>query len=89
MHFKVKKFYKKVLQKNTASKGDSYKSRSNIRSFTDSISSANSRLSSSISHSRIDSSFCKSPSNKRGFPFLEKFKFMKHLDCEAINYLYM
>lgn len=48
-------------QKKTARNGDSSRSLSSILSFTDSISSASSRLSSSISHSNTDSSFWRSP----------------------------
>lgn len=51
------------IQKKTAKKGDSSRSLSSILSLTDSISSASSRLSSSISHSRTDSSFCRSPTH--------------------------
>lgn len=59
------------LQKKTTSKWDSSINRSNIRSLTSSISSANSRFSSSINHSKTDSSFCRSPSYNNGFPFLQ------------------
>ena len=51
----------KYLQKKTARKGDSSRSRSSIRPLTASISSANSRFSSSTSHSSTESSFFKSP----------------------------
>jgi len=51
------------IQKKTARKGDSSRSLSSILSLTDSISSASSRLSSSISHSRTDSSFWRSPAH--------------------------
>jgi hypothetical protein len=56
------------LQKKTARNGDSFNNLDNILSLTDSISSASSRLSSSINHSKTDSSFWRSPSNRSGLP---------------------
>ena len=52
------------LQKKTAKKGDSSSKRSNILVLTASISSFNSRTSSSQSHSSTEISFCRSPKNE-------------------------